>query len=338
MKKLRQWLRPLLLSLILLSLLPGSALAREWVDLSQTASLTIRYPVADVAFRLYQAAEFSRTGTLSLTEAFADCGVSIDQPDQAGWKGATEAMAAWTARERIEPSASGKTGPDGTAVFTGLAPGLYLVLWEGCTSGGYLYTPEPFLISLPGLAEDDSWVYSITADPKYGKTSDDPTPSNPGTVDRKVLKVWKDAGHEDLRPEEIRVQLLRDGEVYDTVTLSAENGWRHTWEDLSKQFVWQVIEEDVPDGYTVTVTREGITFVVTNTAETEIPEETPPGDSGEPGTPDDGTDIPEEPVPQGPMLPQTGVLWWPVPLLACGGMALFLAGWALRRKEGDHEA
>ena len=58
-----------------------------------------------------------------------------------------------------------------------------------------------------------------------------------------MLKVWEDGDQETTRPESVRVQLLRDGEVYDTVTLSAENGWRHTWEDLSKQFVWQVIEE-----------------------------------------------------------------------------------------------
>ena len=32
------------------------------------------------------------------------------------------------------------------------------------------------------------------------------------------------------------------------------------------------------------------------------------------------------------VLPQTGQLWWPVPLLALGGMALFGLGWAQRRR------
>ena len=35
---------------------------------------------------------------------------------------------------------------------------------------------------------------------------------------------------------------------------------------------------------------------------------------------------------EGDRLPQTGQLWWPVPLLALTGSFLFLVGW-LRRKE-----
>ena len=352
----RIWLRKTLACLLLaLLLLPGSALARGLVDTRQTASLTLRYPVADITFRLYRVAEISDTGTFALTEDYADCGVSLDQKDQTGWKGAAAALDAWTAREAKEPDASGKTAQDGTLTLSGLALGMYLVAWDRHTSGGDAYTPDPFLISLPGLNEQDGWVYSVTADPKYGKTPEGGGggDSGPGTVDRKVLKVWADEGQEDARPASVRVQLLRDGKVYDTVTLSAGNGWRHTWKNLSDKYTWQVVEEDVPDGYTVTVAREGITFVVTNTAETDIPDEPSPegpgepGNPGEPGSPGepegpsapgDGTEIPDEPTPQGSKLPQTGVLWWPVPLLACGGMALFLLGWARRRREEDHEA
>ena len=78
-----------------------------------------------------------------------------------------------------------------------------------------------------------------------------------------------------------------------------------------------------------------VTFVVTNTLTEEITDEpTPEGPL--PEVPEEN--IPGEPVPQGPALPQTGVLWWPVPLLACAGMALFLAGWARRRSEECDEA
>ena len=43
-------------------------------------------------------------------------------------------------------------------------------------------------------------------------------------------------------------------------------------------------------------------------------------------------DLPDEPVPTAkPTLPQTGQLWWPVPLLACGGLVLLILGWL--RKE-----
>mgnify|MGYP002563489329 CR=1 FL=1 len=43
-----------------------------------------------------------------------------------------------------------------------------------------------------------------------------------------------------------------------------------------------------------------------------------------------------EPEPE-EKLPQTGMLWWPVPVLACGGISLFFAGWARRRRQEDSD-
>lgn len=95
------------------------------------------------------------------------------------------------------------------------------------------------------------------------------------------------------------------------------------------------MEYETPEGYTVSVVREGITFVMTNTHTEEIPDEPTPG--GDVPPPPE-TNIPDEPTPQGPGpggpdLPQTGVLWWPVSLLACGGLFLFLIGWGIKRHE-----
>lgn len=133
---------------------------------------------------------------------------------------------------------------------------------------------------------------------------------------RRVLKVWNDNGDAASRPKEIVVQLLRDGEVYETVTLNESNNWRWAWVDLSGQYRWWVTEQ-VPDGYTVEISQEGITFVVTNTP--EIP------------------DTPDEPEkPDEPHLPQTGQLWWPVPTLAMAGLFLIAAG--LLRRRGERHA
>ena len=335
--KMKQWKRGLLLTVLLAALLATSALARGAVDTGRTASLTIQYPVAQVEFRLFRAADISRTGTYALTEDFAKYRVALDQPDQEGWRGAAAALAGYAERDGLIPAASGKTESDGCVTFPQLTPGMYLVVWRSHTSGGYRYTPEPFLVSLPGLDEADNWVYSVTAVPKFEKKP--VGDSQPDTVDRKVLKVWEDDGWEEQRPNEVRVQLLRDGKVWDTVTLNRKNGWHYTWKDLSGKYTWSVSEESVPDGYTVTVNKEGVTFVLTNAYVADIPEEPTPEGPGEPDTlsgPDtpEGEDIPEETVPKGPGLPQTGVLWWPVPILACCGMGLFVIGWARRRQDG----
>ena len=75
------------------------------------------------------------------------------------------------------------------------------------------------------------------------------------------------------------------------------------------------MEKD-PGDYKVTVTQEGVTFVITNTYS---------GNS--PINPDN---------PSGPKLPQTGQMWWPVPVLVTMGLALIIFGlW--RRKGAGYE-
>ena len=46
--------------------------------------------------------------------------------------------------------------------------------------------------------------------------------------------------------------------------------------------------------------------------------------------------LPKPPEKPGGKLPQTGQLWWPVPMLACAGMTLFLLGW-VRKEQAGHE-
>lgn len=76
------------------------------------------------------------------------------------------------------------------------------------------------------------------------------------------------------------------------------------------------------EDYTVLVTQEGTTFVVTNTY-----------DEGTPENPEQ----PENPdQPGNPTLPQTGQLWWPVPVLVAGGLLLIVIG-VLRRRGNTHE-
>ena len=70
-----------------------------------------------------------------------------------------------------------------------------------------------------------------------------------------------------------------------------------------------MVEKRTPEGYTVSVNREGNTYLMTNTCTGRPP-----------------MDPPEE------HLPQTGQLWWPVAPLALAGMVLFGIGWQLERR------
>ena len=83
-------------------------------------------------------------------------------------------------------------------------------------------------------------------------------------VEVSVTKVW--AGNEGvIHPKSVEAVLYRNGEVFEAVTLNAENNWKHTWTGLTDAYTWTVDEPAVPDGYTKNVTSEGNAFTITNT-------------------------------------------------------------------------
>lgn len=297
-------------ALVLLACALAVTAAAQTIDLDRENTLTVSFGESgegfpEVEFSLYPVASLTEEGEYALTGDFAQYPVSLEDLDSSGLRSLAQTLDAYVARDTLTPLLSQETGEDGMVSFDGLSPGLYLVLGESYTQDNTVYTPSPMLFYLPDQGEDGGWEYEVTASCKFDQEETTDT-----TVSRKVQKVWKDNGNQSKRPEMVFVQLLENGAVVDTVALSEENNWEYTWEGLDASSRWQVAETSVPDGYTVTVTQEGTLFVVTNT----YPGKTPP------------------------KLPQTGLLWWPVPLLACAGLVLVIAGAAARRRgRGSHE-
>ena len=90
-----------------------------------------------------------------------------------------------------------------------------------------------------------------------------------------VTKIWDDADNQDgVRPDSITVNLYRDGELYDSVELTAEMGWAYEWTDLDRyedgglRVNWRIQEERVPNyrttykGYEITNTYSPQTVTV----------------------------------------------------------------------------
>ena len=275
MKKGLRGVAALLVCLMLLAVCPLQAFAAGPIDTARSASLTISYTdeskaVPKARFAIYRVADVDEYAALTLTSAFEPYkGTVSGLADLASltkeqWLDLASTLRAYVLRDDLTPIAEGRTDAAGQLSFSGLKPGLYLVTGSRVTTDdNYTYTSVPFLVLLPTEdLENNEWNYDVTVVPKHTKDYNPPEDDDK-YVTRKVLKVWDDDGYETIRPQEVVVQLLRDGEVFDTQTLNEENNWRYAWDELDRHCEWDVVEKNL-ENYTVTVTRSGITFTVTN--------------------------------------------------------------------------
>lgn len=208
-------------------------------------------------------------------------------------QGAANALENRILMDGIEADASNSSDSSYKASFTGLETGIYLVVGKEVFQDGVFYMPQVSLVSLSG---------DLSVDLKY-EMSDKPSRIH-------VLKVWK-KDNKKSRPKSIEVCLLRsDGIVVDKVILNSDNQWSNTWDNLSTSYTYSVMETSVPSGYKESCTREKDTIVLTNTG--------------------NYTDKVEKKDDQ---LPNTGQLWWPVPVLLFVGLVLFGLGRHLKNEE-----
>jgi len=381
----RSLLAAALALVLMLCSVPQAAQAYPLVDVSQRSALTINYPVAGVSFRLYKVGDISAQATFTVTGQFRRYPIDITGLTSSGWLDTAKMLADHAACDKLTPTQTGQIQEDHLLTFDNLSTGLYLLVGDRCTTEeGDIYTPTPCLISLPGMGVDGGWNYTPKVTMKYSQESKHLMPAK---IDLQARKLWRDNGDTSQRPHEVTVQLLQDGEVYDTKVLNAANGWQCSWPKLDNQYAWSVLEKDVAENYTVLVSQEGSAFVIINTyhkpdnpppddddddgdtppGKPENPPDNPPGNPPDtpdtpdlpptpetfipddepplaywesPDLPDDDlpeelVDIPGNPVPLDHRLPQTGMLWWPVPLLSMFGLTLIAIGLILRRREAE---
>lgn len=117
-----------------------------------------------------------------------------------------------------------------------------------------------------------------------------------------LTKIWK-GDRASVRPRSITVDLLADGQLSQTVTLTAANNWVYTWPELDTRYFWTVREHAV-NGYSASYVYADDNVAIFNTAG----------------------------------LIHTGQLVWPIPVLGGLGALLLLAGALLLRRDKQQNA
>lgn len=202
------------------------------------AEITI-YHVADI---------YNKNSNLAhkFTEQFSGCEVSLEDINKDGLHKELEKCIT-----EETTGISDFTDENGNVVFEDLSLGLYLVKQTNKVEGYSVI--DTFIANIP-VTIDNSWTYDIVAEPKTEIIR---------LMDVIVEKKW-DIQNSRSTPESVVIELLKNGEVIDEITLSKENNWTHTWIQITESDEYSVREKVVPEGYTVTYRQEGNKFIVTN--------------------------------------------------------------------------
>lgn len=260
--------------LLMVSVCMTAFAAGAELDLSRKGSISVtllesegeHVPIPGGTFELHQVADIQITDSqLGYVPTQEYAGSRIDLNDLQA-DGLAEHLAAYTEQKQLVGIVL-TADKAGRVRFENLKLGLYLVMQKGEISG--YYKIAPFLVSIPMTdADGSSWLYDVDASPKT-EIQKAPDPSDDFTK-ISVRKVWSDDG---AHPQSIAVQLLKNGEVFDTAVLNDENGWEKEWTELEAGCRWNVVEKDVPQGYRVSYTEENNSIIITNTKEPEIPKD-----------------------------------------------------------------
>lgn len=273
--------------------------------------------VNNIEYRLYKIADFyANKYEFLLNGDFSESGISLNfdkNTTDEEIKNKIDTLNGFIINNNITPNYVGYTN-DGELIFDDLSNGLYFLtgpisyIYEG--EDYYSYKPQSTFVAVPSVV-DGEYKFDVEVVNKYTKDFTGTDDDSPFT-ELSVVKKFNDAGYENDRPSEIIVDLLKNNVLFDTVTLNESNNFSHKWKYLERKDgdtnnVWKV-EERVPDNYQDSYDYEGRKVTITNTRVTP------------PNTPD-------------PELPNTGVLWWPVPILLTVGIASMVIGHMRNKNE-----
>ena len=346
------------------------AVSRADIDTSRSGSLTVTHTSVDnelmagVASHLYLVATIDENGQYTITDDFKayfdDQDFFNNDYDYDDWKscvayeetGDTDNLKTYVKSKGIKAVAEGTSNSKGETYYTNLTLGVYYVLSDRLEKDGYTHSFVNFVYPVPILELDKSTGkisvnYNAAASPKKSKVK------NTVISHCRIIKRWDDDGYTNRRPSSVTFNIYCDGYFRESVRLSSANNWYYEWQQEGVHD-YTVEESSAGAGYTssVAVIKRGndFEFICTNSYNPPPPPtENPPE---EPGTPDEPGQpavpgIPSIPEVLGAIrelpqvlgarrLPQTGQLWWPLPILVIAGIFFIIKG-IRKNNRSNHE-
>jgi hypothetical protein len=322
--------RAILISALIIAMLGCLGLGMNVCADDEKVTLTVECKNHETALEgmpwdLYRIADIASDGSFSLTGQFSSYPVNLNDLNTSATMALAETLETFAETDNITPLLSGIVNSEGIVKFDGLSYGLYLICSVPMEIGGTGYVPTPSLITIDkSLGGEATFNYNVYTKPKI-KVLDDYDTNYKFTA---IAKLFWEKDNPETRPKSVNITLTRDGVTYKTTVLNESNNWTVKWIDLNSKYKWNVVEDVVPEGYTVTYVQNDINidsldpeqhdieFIITNT----------------------GSYVPAETTKASKPLPYTGQLWWPVPVFSAAGLVVFTTGWVMNiRKRKRYE-
>lgn len=310
------------MSAIILSILCATlAMISFNVSAAEEGSLTLicrseEVTLTEMQWKIYYAG-YRNGNDFILGGDFADYPVKLDDLSAEAITAAAETLENYVVTDKISPIAEGETDSKGEIKFENLKSGIYLVSGKELQVGNTIYIPSAILIEIrDGNVDLDAYpkFYLDVSGSEFERYT--------------VKKIWEnDENSLADRTTSITVEIYCDETLSETITLNNENNWTYEW-SAQKGHRWRVKETNVPDKYTVSYRSNETQFAIINSHQTETTVTTPTTTAA----------VTDTTTKYEPKLPQTGQLWWPVPILVLGGMIFVGIGCRLisrNKKEDD---
>ena len=240
---------------LLLTVFPLTA-AAEGFDSDKTGSISVslvsnnEIPMVGAELSVFYVAtvKCNADGKLlyTYTGAFADCGISLDDPELIA------KLDAFVAEHPVDHQKI-VTDSNGNAFCEDLSLGLYFVKQTGEAKG--FVSCASFLVTMP-LETEEGFIYHVDASPKTDVVR---------LIDITLQKVWN-VDKAEVIPTSVTVQLLRGDTVLYTEVLDAQKNWQTIFHNMPESDIYRIREIDVPKGFTATYSQNGYVFTVTNTS------------------------------------------------------------------------
>ncbi|MCD7728054.1 MAG: hypothetical protein LUH57_06905 [Ruminococcus sp.] len=247
---------------MLMLILSAAFIPASYVFAADDCSLTISYSAnstttPQTTWSAYKIGSRNPYGGFTLEGSFADTSITLEGLTTEALSEAAYSLETYAIANGLKADATGKTNTSGTLTLSGLEEGIYLVFSEDVTTDDYIYQSQPSIVEVGGFEDKN-----VTISPKTSITT-----ITHETTTYSVRKVWTNETSDAARPTSLKIELYKDGALYDTITLDSSNGWYYEWES-DDSAVWRVAEKNIPTDYTVSYTSSDTKFYITNTYST----------------------------------------------------------------------